>query len=148
MDDNKRQPVSRQEQEQVARALLDWLSQYDALPCPIEFEYLPKDAAGMALTVVQSTKTEEYITGDYNVSYQFGIWYRSQSGDSDDRLNAVALLDGLADWAERQEVPPDLGPQRTVSHFATNAAAALAAAYNDGSEDYQVLMTMDYEVRL
>lgn len=134
--------VTAREQEGISRAVLLWLKKHSPA---IEFEYLPPERSGMSLTTIQGAyKTAQYIDGSYEAQYQFGILYRSLPTDSEERLDAESELNKLGEWAE--ENWPDLDDGKTVTTVQRTSSASLLARYEDKVEDYQILMTMEYEV--
>lgn len=134
--------VTAREQEGISRAVLSWLKKHNP---DIEFEYLPPERSGMSLTTIQGAyKTAQYIDGSYEAQYQFGILYRSLPTDSEERLDAESELNKLGEWAE--ENWPDLGDGKNVTTVQRTSSASLLARYDDNVEDYQILMTMEYEV--
>lgn len=141
--------VPAAEEDQVSRKLLAWLNTCPGLPCGIRFEYLPADAEGMALSTIQAAYiTRRYILGGYEALYQFRLVYRLQPGGSNDkRLAADELLNRLGDWAAEQ-TPPDIGTGRRVRRIAPETRSSLAAIYDSGDEDHQILMTLKYEVNV
>lgn len=143
----ERRYLSGSEQDQVSRSLLMWLNQYENKPVNrIEFEFLGKEG-GMSLSAVTAPyKTEEYITGSYDAQYQFAILYRLSPQFSGGRLNAVEILDTIARWAEERKDKPILGPGMTVTSVQRNSSATMIARYEDNTEDYQILMNLNYEV--
>lgn len=144
-------PVSSTEQTQVARSLLDWLNQYRDFPLgikKIEAEFLPASGSGICLTAATAAyKTQEYINGWYTAQFQFALAYRTAPANSNQRLNAMDVLTEIAAWAENREDLPDLGAGKTSVSIERTAPAVMIARYEDGSEDYQILMTFDYEVK-
>ena len=99
----------------------------------------------MSLTTIQGAyKAAQYIDGSYEAQYQFGILYRSLPTDSEERLDAESELNKLGEWAE--ENWPDLGDGKNVTTVQRTSSASLLARYDDNVEDYQILMTMEYEV--
>lgn len=150
MDKRETTPVSGEEQYQVDRALLEWLNEYEDFPpriTEIESEFLD-DKNSMALFAVTAPyKTQEYISGAYNAQYQFSLNYRTAPHDSNDRLNAADALTKIASWAEKRNDLPELGLGKNSISIERNSPAGMIARYEDGSEDYQILMTFYYEVR-
>lgn len=51
-------------------------------------------------------------------------------------------------WAHGQKNTPELGEGMTVTDVERITPAALVARYEDLTEDYQILMTMKYEVEV
>lgn len=140
--------VSAAEEDQVSRKLLVWLNTYAELPVDIiRFEFLPADTSAMAMSTIQAAYiVRRYITGGYVAEYQFKIIYRVKPGNSNDkRLKADELLNALGDWAA-SETPPDIGDGRRVIRIEPTTRSSLFAVYENGDEDHQILMKMDYEV--
>lgn len=131
--------------DKIARKLLVWLNEYADKPAAIAYEFLPSDQPGMALSIIQGAyKLREYMRGAYVGQMQFKIIYRLQPGSSNNsRLTADETLNALADWAIARDTPPDIGNGR-VTDITCTARAALFGRYEDGSEDHQVLMAMEY----
>ena len=136
--------------EQAARALVGWLNTWTDWPdgvVDMDYEYLPNDRAGMCLSTIQAAyKTRQYIGGGYVAQYQFKVIYRAAPSDNDDRLSAVEALNKLAAWAEQNPNKPELTAPARVLEIKRDSNAALFANYEDGSADYQILMTMTWEV--
>lgn len=150
MDRKETVPVSGAEQVQVARALLDWLNEYDGFPTRvgrIEAEYLAPSTSVGLFAVTAPYKTQEYISGAYTAQYQFALQYRIAASSSAQRLDAMDALSKIAVWSEKRTDLPDLGEGKHALSIGRNSPAVMIARYEDGSEDYQILMTFDYEVR-
>lgn len=145
----RRALVTSAEEQKISRAMMAWINGYPDLPTTItrvDFEQLPADRPGMALSVTQGTFiTARYITGGHRAEYQFTVYYRIKPGTSNDaRLKADEVLNALADWAV--ENPPYLGEGLKVIRLENTARAALLVPYENGDEDHQTMMRMIYEV--
>lgn len=67
-------------------------------------------------------------------------------GNSNDkRLKADETLNALGDWAA-SEKPPAIGDGRKVIRIEPTTRSSLFAMYENGDEDHQILMKMNYEV--
>lgn len=132
----------------MGRSLLRWLNTYPEKPVPfIDFENLPDDATGMMLSNIQAAyKISQDILGGYTAQYQFKIVYRVQPGDFNSRLEAEETLNGLGAWAEENPDKPVLENGAKVQTVRCDTGASLFATYEDGSQDYQILMNLIYEV--
>lgn len=138
--------VPSDEEQKVSRSLLLWLNTYPDLPTRVDFESLPDDAVGLALSTIQAAyKLQQYIDGGYTAQYQFKIVYRVQPSDNNSRLAADELLNAIGTWAERRENRPAIDGV-LVERVQRDSNAALYAAYEDGSQDHQILMSLIYEV--
>lgn len=139
--------VSNAETDNVSRKMLAWLNTYPEKPVSlIEFEYLETDKPSMALSIIQGAyKTKQYISGGYVAQYQFKVIYRVQPGRSNNaRLNADELLNAMGDWMSSRSNYPDIGYR--ILRIVCDSRSSLFAAYENGDEDHQILMTMTYEV--
>lgn len=150
MDIKEVKTVSGVEQEQVVRSLLEWLNQYNGFPLgvkKIEAEFLP-DGNGIGLFgTTAAYKTQEYINGAYTAQFQFSLQYRSAPANSNQRLNAMDVLTEIAAWTEKREDLPELGAGKISVSIERTSPAVMIARYEDGSEDYQILMVFNYEVK-
>lgn len=145
--------VSAAESDQISRKLLIWLNQYQNFPAgirSIDFEYLDEDKPCMALSTIQGAyKTVQYITGGYEAQYQFKIIYRAQPATNGERLKMDEVLDLMADMAVYRATvksdPPDIGKFLAVTDLYCDTRSGLFGRYENGDEDHQILMTMEYE---
>ena len=114
----------------------------------IRFEFLPADTSSMAMSTIQAAYiVRKYITGGYVAEYQFKIIYRVKPGNSNDkRLKADELLNAIGDWANGQK--PDIGDDKRVISMEPTTRSSLFAMYENGDEDHQILMKLNYEVNV
>ena len=145
MDNKNLNMVAATETDSISRALFRWLNSWPDKPVVINYESLPADGEGMALSTIQGAyKLKEYVRG-YLGQYQFKVMYRVQPGNSNNnRLSADETLDALGEWATKARPYPDIGTGKRVTKIKINSLSSVFANYEDGSEDHQILMTMDY----
>ena len=150
LSDNKKSVsyLSNEETDQISRVVLMWLNQYPNKPVSnIKYEFLLDDRPCMALSTIQAAyKTRQYITGGYMAQYQFKIIYRLQPTTDNERLMADELLNMIGDWSTFPGNKPALGAGKRAVKLECNTRSSLFAAYDNGSEDHQILMTLSYEV--
>lgn len=150
MENKPRVLIPWEESEQAARALVRWLNTWTDWPVgvkDVDYEHLPKDGVGICVSSIQAAyKTRQFICGGYVAQYQFKLIYRAQPSDNDDRLAATEILNRFAAWAEQNPEKPALTAPAVVKTIKRDSNAALFANYEDGSADYQILMTMTWEV--
>lgn len=147
MENNK--PIaytSPAETDDMTRKVLIWLSAYEDLPVYVikPEPMLEPGQEGMELTVIQSSITRRYITGGHMAEYQFGVFYRVQPSSIDERLKAIQSLNALGDYSVT--TTPDLGDGIQFNKCEVTTQAQLYAPYENGDEDYQILMKLTYEV--
>lgn len=151
-DKKQRSLVTAEEVDKISRSMLVWANTFPDKPVTvIKYEFLTVDSAeesGMALSTIQGTYiTRRYILGGYQAEYQFKIIYRIRPGNSNDkRLQADEMLNRFGDWARTQK--PDLGEGINALKVEPTTQSSKFAAYEDGYEDYQILMRLTYEVNV
>lgn len=139
-------PVAPAQTDDLTRKVLIWLAAYPDIPAYIRPEpMLAANEDGMELTVISHAITRRYITGGYQGEYQFGVFYRlADPGGSDRRLTAMQELNKLGDYAV--STPADLGENIRFIKCEVTDGAKLYAPYENGDEDYEILMKITYEV--
>lgn len=148
---SKKQLATNQEIDQISRYMLVWANTFPEKPVEIiKYEFLDVssgDEASMALSTIQGTYiTRQYLSGDYQAEYQFKLIYRIKPGNSNDkRLKADEMLNQFGDWARTQK--PDLGDGIRTILIEPTTQSSKFAAYEDGYEDYQILMKLTYYKR-
>ncbi len=152
MATNEKILVANEEVQIISNYMSIWANTWDGVPDDIEaikYEDLSVSIDGtsaMALSTIQSTvKTKKYITGGYEAEYQFKLIYRLMpAGSTEKRLAADAALNAFGDWATNNL--PDLGEGVRAVKIEPQSQSSLFARYEDGYEDYQILMKLTYEV--
>ena len=142
--------AATEEVDKISRSMLVWANTFPEKPVDIiKYEFLSADQGdetGMALSTIQGTYiTKRFILGGYQAEYQFKLIYRIKPGRSNDkRLEADELLNHFGDWARKNL--PDLGDEIRELRVEPTTQSSKFAAYEDGYEDYQILMKLTYEV--
>lgn len=151
--DNKKELrlVEKAEEENISREVMVWINKCPYVPETIYrdivlYESLKDDQECMAISTIQGTYiTKRYILGGHEAEYQFKIIYRVKPGASiDGGLQADELLDRIGQWACANK--PELGEGIRTVRVRADTRAAIFAAYSNGDEDHQVMMTLTYEV--
>lgn len=132
--------------DDLTRKVLQWLSAYKDIPDLVQPEpMLAAKQEGMELTVISHAITRRYITGGYQGEYQFGVFYRIvKPSGPDERLTALQDLNKLGNYAAT--TPADLGENVRFIKCEVTDGAKLYAPYENGDEDYQILLKITYEV--
>ena len=151
-NEKKRTLVAAEEADKISRSMLVWANTFPNKPVTVikyEFQDIDEtsgDDTAMALSTIQGTYiTRQYIIGGYQAEYQFKIIYRIKPGTSNDkRLQADEMLNRFGDWARTQK--PDLGEGINALRVEPTTQSSKFAQYEDGYEDYQILMRLTYEV--
>lgn len=109
---------------------------------------LPVDTLGMAMSPIQASNgLKKDILGRVfgGGEFQFKLIYRIKPGTSNDkRLKADELLTSIGLWAMGQK--PYIGENLSVVEISATVNATSFGMYENGDEDHQILMKMNYEV--
>lgn len=146
--------MAAEEADKISRYMSVWANTFPGKPVAvIRYEFLDidektGDETAMALSTIQGAYiTRRYILGGYQAEYQFKIIYRIKPGSSNDkRLQADEMLNRFGDWAMTQK--PDLGEGINALKVEPTTQSSKFAEYEDGYEDYQILMRLTYEVNV
>lgn len=151
---NNDRPVAladKSEEELITRNLLIWLSSWPDLPDDIEqgvvlYETLAAGRPCIGLSITQATAiTARYILGGHAGEYQFKLIYRIQPGKSQSaKLNADELLNSFGQWIAENR--PDLGENIHIRRLGPTTRSSLFNNYENGDEDHQILLQLNYEV--
>lgn len=131
----------------IRRTLRTWINTCPVIPGGLEitFEDLPENDAGLCFATDQAPAyTARYITGGHAAEYRFRLIYRVLPSDDGDMLDAVEELSAVAEWAETT-TPPDITGAINERVIRTSDAA-IQTAYEDGSNDYAISLTLSWEV--
>lgn len=131
----------------VQRTVRTWLNTCPALPLrmTVSFEDLPENNTGLCFATVQAPAyAARYITGGYRAEYRFRVIYRVLPSDDADMLDAVETLTAIGSWCETAAPPSIAGAVN--EHVSRQNDAAILAAYEDGSSDYGIELTLSWEV--
>jgi len=149
-NEKQKKLAAKAEVDEISRHMLTWANTFPEKPVSIiNYEFIKVEAGdetGMALSTIQGTQITGWdIVGNYEGEYQFKLIYRIRPGNSNDkRLSADELLNRFGDWARDQT--PDLGPRIRAVKVEPTTQSSKFAEYEDGYEDYQILMRMEYQV--
>ncbi len=132
----------------VQRAVKTWINTCDQLPSSagaVSFEDLKENESGICVSTVQAPAyAAKYILGGYKAEYRFRVIYRVLPSDDGDMLDAVEALTKIGAWCETTTPPTLTGAVN--AHVTRTSDAAILAAYEDGSNDYAVELTLTWEV--
>lgn len=151
-NEKPRMLVAAEEVDKISRSMSIWANTFPESPVSlIRYEFLnidkkTGDETAMALSTIQGTYiTKRFILGGYQAEYQFKLIYRIKPGRSNDkRLEADELLNHFGDWARKNL--PDLGDEIRALRVEPTTQSSKFSDYEDGYEDYQILMKLTYEV--
>ncbi len=138
--------VDSEEENTVTRKIMIWLNTCPMLPVNIvSYEDIQPDTENIAMSLNNGARiVEQNIIGGYTAEYQFILIYRIKPGtDIDIRLKADETLERIAQWALKNK--PDLGNLK-VRQIEVIDRAGIAATFEDGDEDHQITLSLQYYV--
>lgn len=134
------------EQDLISRTLLDLINSCPYVPDGITVQYGQlEECKCMALIAVPgAVKLKEYITGSYLAQFPTALYYRSQPSDTLQRLDAQKTIDNIGQWLEAAEYP-QIDGSREIERIYRVSASELVYRGEDGTEDWQILITLEYK---
>lgn len=127
----------------IAEALFEHIRKWEEKPAEVEFEEFAKDAPSMMFQQLSGTVvTRQYVNGSYIGAFPFAVYMRIDGSDTKSKLSATKTLCALNKWLKTQPLP-DIGEGRRATEFDV-ATPSRAAAYEDGTEDYQIVLNLTY----
>lgn len=142
-------PLSIVEQQSIAKAILVLINtEYTNLPVDrIEYQSLDTERSSMSLYNLtgDSYIIQRYINDSYIAVYKFSIVYRSIPTNTNQRVNCEEALNGISQWL----VTSSLGhilltDNREVNSIEITSPPSLFKQYQNGSEDYHVILSLKY----
>ena len=138
----------------IAKALKDHLNSWAGKPASIYLEDFGSEVPSMMLQQLSGAyKRKAYINGSYLGSYPFSVYIRVDGVDTATRLDATGALNGLFEWLTEKDDKgnfvnlPVIDENRTATQIDMTSLPSIAARYEDGSEDYQAIFELQYNVR-
>lgn len=140
-------PLTTKVTEQVVANVKTWLNTCTAKPFDFSYEDLPANDAGICLSSRQAAYyLARYITGGYKAQYQFQLIYRILPTTDTETVNAIDLLNSIADWCEENADSLVVVGSTTAQKITKDTNASVLAVYEDGARDYDVSLTLTWEV--
>lgn len=138
----------------IAKSLKDHLNSWTGKPAPIMLEDFGSEVPSMMLQQLSGAyKKKAYINGSYIGSFPFSVYIRVDGVDTATRLDATGTLQRLFDWLSEKDKDgeyvnlPTIDDSRTATQIEMTSLPTIAARYEDGTEDYQVILELQYNAR-
>lgn len=128
----------------IGKAIYVLLNTWNDKPTDILFEKFDKKPPSMMFQQLTGTAiTRKYVSGSYTGEYPFAVAVRVDGTDTKSKFDATQTLQDLSDWIITQK-PPSIGANRSASEFEVSSTPSKVAIYDDGTEDYQIIITLKY----
>lgn len=138
----------------IARVMKDLLNSWQKKPVEIQLNDIGTRVPGMMLQqLAAAEKKKAYVNGSYIGEWNFAVYMRVRNIDTASRLDAISCLTELAEWLTEQNSEgvylhlPVIDDDRTAVGITLSSTPSIAARYENGTEDYQVLMALEYIVK-
>ena len=138
----------------IAKVMKDHLNGWPKKPVTIMLEDLGKEVPSMMLQqLAAAEKKREYVNGSYIGVWNFALYIRVSGNDTASRLDAIGCLNEAAEWLMQKDEDgsfsnlPAIDDGRIATKIEMSSTPSLAARYEDGTEDYQAIMSLEYKVR-
>lgn len=138
----------------IAKVMRDHLNKWKKKPTTIKLEDLGKDVPSMMLQqLAAAEKKREYVNGSYIGVWNFALFMRVNGEDTASHLDAMACLNDAAAWLMQKDGDgsfsnlPVIDDSRTATQIVMTSTPSIAARYEDGTEDYQAILSLEYKVR-
>ncbi len=130
----------------IARSMLDYINAWPSKPASFSLEGILKDAPGaMLLQLASSGVLKRYIDGSYIGVWSFAVYIRLNKADTSEKLEALDLYEDLLKYFRRGL--PELCSGAEAIKIELLSTPALAAAYDNGTEDYQATYRLRYKAQ-
>lgn len=136
----------------ISDAVKKHLNTWPKKPAQFEFDNILKDPPALMIQPLStSEKVKTYINGSYVAAWRFAVYCRIAGTDTAERLDASGLLYELAEWLTVCNEDggyanlPAIDENRKVNKIEMTSTPSLAARYEDGTEDYQAIFTLEYK---
>lgn len=130
----------------ISKAVLDHLNTWPAKPKVIGTK-LEKDTISLMMQPLPGEKKlRKYIDGSFIGGWPFAVYIRIPGKDTASRLDANQKLTELSDWLEANPLN-SIGLGITEAKFYTTSLPSQAAQFDNGTEDYQVILQLQYHKR-
>ncbi|MGN0605898.1 MAG: hypothetical protein ACI4JM_05200 [Oscillospiraceae bacterium] len=146
MTDKNVQGIDISEQDLISRVMLDLINSCPYIPGGFTVQYgqLAESECMALIAVPGAVKLKEYITGSYLAQFPTALYYRSYPKDTLQRLNAQKIIDNTGQWLENAEYPAIDG-NRTIQKIYRASSSEIAYRGDNGIEDWQILITLEYK---
>ena len=130
----------------IARSMLGYVNAWPDKPAPFTLEGLRKESpAAMLLQLPSSGVLKRYVDGSYIGVWSFAVYIRLNKADTSDKLEALDLYEDLLRYFKSGL--PTLEDHAEAILIEMLSTPALAAAYDDGTEDYQATYRLRYKAQ-
>lgn len=127
------------------------LNKWPDKPATVKIEDFDRDTPSMMIQqLAAAEKRSSYINGSYVGAWTFAVYIRVAANDTATRLDALRSLTNLYYWLSQRDDSNDysnlpyIDDNRTATRILLLNNPSVAAKYDNGIEDYQAVLELDY----
>lgn len=129
----------------IADAMLRHINTWPDKPAECKLKLEKKDVAFMMQPLSGTKEVRRYVNGSFRGQWPFALYVRIDGEDTASRLDALKCLNDAACWLETSPMP-EIGNNITAEKI-DSELPSLAAQYENGEEDYQVILRLTFYQR-
>lgn len=136
----------------IVKSMHTFLNTWPNKSVDIRLEGFTKNPPSMMLQqLARAVKKRAYVNGSYIGVWAFAVYVRINGTDTAGKFDAIAALEGLADWLNEKNTDktfvnlPTLDNGNTAIKIEMTATPSIAASYGDGTIDYQAIFELNYK---
>ena len=136
----------------LAKVMRDHLNDWPDKPSDIQLEDFGRDTPAMMIQQLShAEKKRAYINGSYIGTWAFAVYVRINAADTASRLDALKCLDDLYNWLDARDRNnhfvnlPSIDQKRVAIQVTMPDTPSVAAKYENGVEEYQAIMELEYK---
>ena len=138
----------------IAKVMRDHLNSWQKKPAVFLLEDLGKNVPSLMIQQLAAAEQRKaYVNGTYIAVWTFAVYIRVSGEDTASRLDAIACLNDLASWLMETDDEgnfvrlPTIDDNRRPTSIEQTQTPSIAARYENGNEDYQVVFRLIYKAR-
>ncbi len=138
----------------IAKVMKNHINTWGEKPTNIFLEDFGKDVPSMMIQQLSAAEKKKiYVNGSYIGVWNFAVYLRISAIDTASRLDAIGCLDELSSWLQTMDDNgayvnlPVIDSYRKATKIEMTTTPSIAARYEDGTEDYQAIFSLEYKVR-
>ncbi len=136
----------------LARVMRDHLNTWPDKPSNILLEDFGRETPAIMLQqLAAAEKKRSYVNGSYIGAWTFAVYVKVSANDTATRLNALKCLEDMYNWLDVRDDGnvytnlPTIDQNRTATQIIMPNAPSIAAKYENGDEEYQAIMELEYK---
>lgn len=136
----------------IEQSMFEFINTWPDKPAKIMLDELDKKANSMMIQPLSGTEiTRKYVNNSYMGSWSFAVYVRVVNVDTASKIDARNILRNLEKWFNKRNEDksfanlPKLSNGNTAIKIDMTSTPALAARYDNGTDDYQAIFNLTFK---